>query len=220
MHAGDLFYCPRGLYHSARSTDQASLHITLGLIGKTWADVMIEAVSAACLASPAFRANLPVGFAKAGFDTRQAVAMFHGLVDTFAREAQLAPILARFAEEFVTSRRPTLYGCLQELEGGRKLSIESTVRPRPDLVLLVREEEDKIVLLFGSTEISLPLFVRDAVHFALAGAPFLVRDLPGELDDDGKVVLVRRLLREGLLMREGEAPSRREGVDVPLGARG
>ena len=219
IHAGDLFYCPRGLYHSARSTDEASLHITLGLIGKTWADVMIEAVSAACLASPAFRANLPVGFANAGFDTRQAVATFHTLVDTFAREAQLTPILARFAEDFVTSRRPTLYGCLQELDGARKLSIESTVRPRPDLVLLVREEEDKFVVLFGSTEISLPLFVRDAVNFALAGAPFVVRDLPGELDDDGKVVLVRRLLREGLLMRQGEGPSRRDGVDVPVGSR-
>jgi len=162
---------------------------------------------------------LPVGFANAGFDTRQAVATFHTLVDTFALEAQLTPILARFAEDFVTSRRPTLYGCLQELDGARKLSIESTVRPRPDLVLLVREEEDKFVVLFGSTEISLPLFVRDAVNFALAGAPFVVRDLPGELDDDGKVVLVRRLLREGLLMRQGEGPSRRDGVDVPVGSR-
>jgi hypothetical protein len=216
LHAGDLFYCPRGLYHSARSTDEASLHITLGLIGKTWADVMIEAVSAACLASPAFRANLPVGFANAAFDTRQAVATFRTLVDTFAREAQLAPILARFAEDFVTSRRPALYGCLQELEGAAELSIESTVRSRPDLVLLLREEEDKIVILFGSTEISFPLLVRDAVNFALAGAPFVVRDLPGELDDDGKVVLVQRLLREGLLVRHGEAPSRRYHVDVPV----
>jgi Cupin superfamily protein len=216
LHAGDLFYCPRGLYHSARSTDEASLHITLGLIGKTWADVMIEAVSAACLASPAFRANLPVGFANAAFDTRQAAATFRTLVDTFVREAQLAPILARFAEDFVTSRRPALYGCLQELEGAAELSIESTVRPRPDLVLLLREEEGKIVILFGSTEISFPLLVRDAVNFALAGAPFVVRDLPGELDDDGKVVLVQRLLREGLLVRHGEAPNRRHRVDVPL----
>src|SRR5262245_99101 len=219
LHAGDLFYCPRGLYHSARSTDETSLHITLGLIGKTWADAMIEAVSAACLASPAFRANLPVGFANAAFDTGQAVATFRSLVDTFAREVQLAPILARFAEEFVTSRRPALYGCLQELDGTPKLSIESTVRSRPDLVLLVREVNDRIVILFGSTEISLPLFVRDAVNFALAGTPFVVRDLPGVFDDAGKLVLVQRLLREGLLVRDGEGLSRRPRVDAPLGSR-
>jgi len=207
LRAGDLLYCPRGLYHSARSTDETSLHITLGLIGKTWADAMIEAVSAACLASPAFRANLPVGFANAAFDARAAATTFRGLVDAFARDVQLEPILARFAEEFVTSRRPALYGCLQELDAAPKLAIESTLRSRPDLVLLTREEKDKIVILFGSTEISLPLFVRDAVKFALAGAPFAVRDLPGELDDAGKVVLAQRLLREGLLVRDGEGSS-------------
>jgi hypothetical protein len=203
LHAGDLFYCPRGLYHSARSTDEVSLHITLGLIGKTWADVMVEAVSAACLASPAFRANLPVGFANAGFDASQAAVMFRSLLDTFARDAELTPILQRLAEDFVTSRRPALYGCLQELERAAEISIDSTVAPRPDLVFLVREEHETLVVLFGSTEISFPLFARDAVLFALEARPFVVRDLPGELDDAGKVVLVRRLLREGLLARQG-----------------
>lgn len=204
LYAGDLFYCPRGLYHSARSTDETSLHITLGLIGKTWADVMIEAMSAACLASPTFRANLPVGFANARFDTSQAAVTFRALVDTFTRDAQLAPILERLAEDFVTSRRPALYGCLQELETAP--SIESTLAPRPDLIYLVREDNERLVLLFGATEISLPAFTRDAVTFALDGAPFVVRDLPGQLDDAGKVVLVQRLLREGLLVRKDEAP--------------
>jgi ribosomal protein L16 Arg81 hydroxylase len=199
LHAGDLFYCPRGLYHSARSTDETSLHITLGLIGKTWADVMIEAVSAACLASPAFRANLPVGFANAEHDSHQAAATFRVLLDTVAREAKLAPILQRLAEDFVTSRRPALYGCLQELES--TLSLESKVAPRPDLIYLLREEDQKLVVLFGASEISLPGFVRDALIFALERSPFVVRDLP-QLDDEGKLVLVGRLLREGLLMRQ------------------
>ena len=199
LYAGDLFYCPRGLYHSARSTEEASLHITLGLIGKTWADVMIEAVSAACLASPAFRANLPVGFANSAYDSRQAAATFRALFDTVAREAQLAPILQRLAEDFVTSRRPELYGCLQEIES--TLSLESTIAPRPDLIYLLREEDEKLVLLFGATQISFPGFVREALVSALERGPFVVRDLP-QLDDEGKLVLVRRLLREGLLMRQ------------------
>jgi hypothetical protein len=220
LHAGDLFYCPRGLYHSARSTDEASLHITLGLIGKTWADVMVEAVSAACLASPAFRANLPVGFANADFDASQAAVTFRALVGSFARDAQLAPILERLAEDFVTSRRPALYGCLQELDAALPLSIESKVAPRPELVLKVREEREKLMLLFGSTEISLPLFARDAVMFAIRGTPFVVGDLPGQLDDAGKVVLVRRLLREGLLVRHGKTRNSRQPAGGPRSAGG
>jgi mannose-6-phosphate isomerase-like protein (cupin superfamily) len=204
LQAGDLLYCPRGLFHSARSTDEASLHITLGLIGKTWTDVMIEAVSAACLELPAFRANLPIGFANEGFNASEASTTFRALVDMFAREVRLAPILERMTEEFVTSCRPALQGCLQEeLKSGPE--IESRVAPRRDLVYLLREGKDGLVLVFGATEITLPTFARDAVRFALAGPPFVVRDLPGQVDDAGKVVLVRRLLREGLLLRQDEA---------------
>ena len=30
IQAGDVLYCPRGLFHAARATDEVSLHITLG----------------------------------------------------------------------------------------------------------------------------------------------------------------------------------------------
>ena len=199
LHAGDLFYCPRGLFHSARSTDEKSLHITLGLIGKTWADVMVEAVSEICLATPALRANLPVGFATPGFDLGEAAAKFRAEFEAVAREAEFAPILERMAEDFVTSRRPDLYGCLQEIDA--PLVLDSEVAPRPDLNHLVREADEKIVVLFGSSEISFPGFVRDALDFALDHGPFAIRDLP-QLDDEEKLVLVKRLLREGLLVRQ------------------
>jgi hypothetical protein len=201
LHAGDVLYCPRGLFHSARSTDEVSLHITLGLIGKTWADVMVEAISEACLASPAFRANLPVGFANPGFDRGKAEAVFKRLVEEFAQGARLGPILDRFAESFVTSRRPTFEGCLTELDGPPPVSGESRLVARPHLVYLLREEAEKVTVLFGSTEIALPSFTRDALVVALSGAPFQVSDLPGPLDEPGKLVLALRLIREGLLVR-------------------
>jgi hypothetical protein len=201
LQAGDLFYCPRGLFHAARSTDEVSLHITLGLIGKTWADVITEAVSEACLASPTFRANLPIGFANPGFDSTQAAETFRSLVDTFARNAQLGPILERLAEDFVKSRRPDLYGGLQELHGAPEILPETRVEPRPHLIYRLREEGEELVILFGSTRIGFPSFAGDAVRFALRGTPFVVRELPGQLDEPGKVVLVRRLIKEGLLAR-------------------
>jgi hypothetical protein len=38
---------------------------------------------------------------------------------------------------------------------------------------------------------------------ALGSPRFVVKDLPGDLDDAGKVVLVRRLVREGIVRVEG-----------------
>jgi ribosomal protein L16 Arg81 hydroxylase len=206
LNAGDLFYCPRGLFHSARSTDEVSLHITLGLLGKTWTDVMLEAVSKACIQSPAFRANLPVGFANPEHDAARSADTFRSLVELFARNAQAAPILEHFAHSFVASRRPDLSGCLQEAVDGAPLSLESRVAPRASLMFFMREEEQNLLVVFGSTTITLPLAIREAVKFALDGPSFLVRDLPGNLDDPGKLVLVRRLVKEGLLVRQ-EGPN-------------
>ena len=200
LNAGDLFYCPRGLFHSARSTDEASLHITLGLVGKTWADVLAEALSEACLQSPVFRANLPVGFANPGFDTGKAEAAFRRLLEEFVGGARLQPILARFAQTFVTTRRPDLRGCLDELDAAPPISAESSIGPRPHLVFALREEDQNVVLVYGPTQIKLPLFARDELEAALAG-PFVVRDLPGRLDEAGKLALVRRLVKEGVLIR-------------------
>jgi len=201
IRAGDLFYCPRGLFHSARSTAETSLHITLGLIGKTWADVMLEAVSAACLAAPAFRRNLPVGFANPDFDIGAARATFRALVDSFAAEADLALILQKLAEDFVTSRRPDLTGALQEIEQGAAVARDTRLVARPHLAYRLNENSNEVTLLFGASRLTLPAAAAEPLRFALAGAPFRVNDLPGRLDEAGKVVLARRLLREGLLRR-------------------
>ena len=78
---------------------------------------------------------------------------------------------------------------------------------RPDLLFLLQEEGEKLAIVSGSTRITLPLHTRTAVEAALGGAPFMVRSLPGPLDEAGKIVLVRRLIKEGLLTRVGEAAS-------------
>jgi len=207
LRPGDLFYCPRGLFHAARSTDEVSLHITLGLIGKTWADVVTEALSEACLASPAFRANLPAGFANEGFDRTQARKTFRTLVETFSREAAVDGILDRMAEDFVKSRRPDYAGGLEDLNGAPEITLDTCVAPKPDLLYLLRVEDEHLTLLFGASQITMPAFAAACVRFALRGAPFAVRDLPEPLDDTGKVVLVKRLIREGLLMRADGSPA-------------
>ena len=217
LRSGDLFYCPRGLFHAARSTDEVSLHITLGLIGKTWADAMAEAVSEACLASPAFRANLPVGFADEPFDREAARRTFRALVDKFAKETSLDPILDRLVEDFVKSRRPDFVGGLKELHEVPEITAGTRVGAKPDIVYLLRKEGEQLSIFFGSTQITLPSFTAESVRRALHGSPISVRDLPGQLDEAGKVVLVKRLIKEGLLTRaESAVPSLARSAETTL----
>ena len=61
------------------------------------------------------------------------------------------------------------------------------------------DDEESLILRFHRNEIAVLLRARPAVLHALTTERFRVRDLPGNLDDAGKLVLVRRLIREGLL---------------------
>src|SRR5262249_17950094 len=100
---------------------------------------------------------------------------------------------------------------LQELAAAPPLCIDSKVGPRPDLVLRLREEPERLVVLFGATEISLPLQVRDAVMFAVAGGGFCGACPPASPGARRRVVSwvpVVRLLREGLLLRYGQTSAR------------
>ncbi len=46
LNPGDCLYLPRGLMHDAENVgDEPSLHITVGLITKTWADLLLESIS-------------------------------------------------------------------------------------------------------------------------------------------------------------------------------
>lgn len=79
------------------------------------------------------------------------------------------------------------------------VGLDSVVGCRPFLAYLMDENEESLILRFHRHEIAVPLHAGPAVRHALTTERFRVRDLPGDLDDAGKLVLVRRLIREGLL---------------------
>jgi hypothetical protein len=61
-------------------------------------------------------------------------------------------------------------------------------------------KEEIIALTFNDTLLEFPLYCETSLNFILTNnLPFSLCDVPGELDDDGKLVLVKKLLKEGLL---------------------
>ena len=80
------------------------------------------------------------------------------------------------------------------------LSVDSVVAPRPGVLSRIDTGEGSLTVDTCGRRISFPSHVSAAVRFALTGTEFIVKDLPGNLDDPGKLTLVRRLIREGLLL--------------------
>lgn len=199
---GDGAYIPRGWVHEARSSDNVSLHITVGVLAYTWTDFLLECVADACLNDAAFRKSLPPGFAGKEFTREQESAVFGRLLQHLSERVAPDKILDRFIDEFVSSCPPLLRGQLAQLAALNQLAPDSIVGMRSHLIARIETSVKSVSVRCFGRRITFPSVAAPAVQFALSGNPFVVRDLPGDLEDEGKLTLVRRLILEGLLVAQ------------------
>ena len=86
LRAGDTLYVPRGLVHEAVSTDEKSLHITVGILSWTWFDFLLEAVERLAASDRQLRAALPPAFARPDCDRDGFRKAFAELAQRLARD--------------------------------------------------------------------------------------------------------------------------------------
>ena len=199
LAAGDVAYIPRGWLHQARATSTTSLHITAGVLRYTWADLLLELVSRVALDEPAFRKALPAGFAREGFDRTVARETLQRLLLELRTRAGADVMLDHFVERFIADCPPLLRGQMRELEALERLTVETVLGARPGVVHRLRRDDAKVTVEFHGHRITFPARVADAVAFALTNPHYSLRELPGELDEAGRLALGRRLIREGLV---------------------
>ena len=193
LNTGDCAYIPRGFYHDASNTgDTPSLHITVGLIVRTWADLMLEAVSEVCLAEPEFRRALPPGYVHPSADRAAMDATFARLTRTLADAVRMDGALDTLIETFVRSREPDMTGALL----GNRIEPEATYAARPSPLRITQEQDEVRVLApgctfrFGRAPLSL-------IERVLNGEPFS----PADLNHDEAMDTVGRLMTAGLVAR-------------------
>jgi lysine-specific demethylase/histidyl-hydroxylase NO66 len=196
LSAGDCIYLPRGLMHDAENVgDEPSLHITVGLITKTWADLMLEAVSELALEEPEFRRSLPAGFAARDFDREKAQAHFDKLLEQVRTRASMDGAFDLLADNFMRARRPNVSGVLSASQHG--LKPDDRFRRRRFVPWNVADDEGKLVLIGPGGDLEFLGDDGDALDLALSGAPFTEADLKCEAPGD----LLQRLWAAGYLER-------------------
>ena len=199
LKAGDVAYIPRGVAHEARSTEAISLHITTGILRYTWADFLLEFFALTSLQDAALRKALPPGFARSEFDRTQTRETLRGLLEKAWNMSSFDAVLDGFIERFLSRCPPVLSGQLLQLARVDSLTEEDVAGARPGVIWRVRSDgASEVIETYGRT-ITFPSHAGEALRFALGHRRFVIRELPGRLDDAGKLTLIRRLIREGLV---------------------
>jgi ribosomal protein L16 Arg81 hydroxylase len=200
LKAGEMLYVPRGVMHDASTSDDShSMHITVGVLNTSWMELVLEAAASVGTQFPDFRQALPPGYTDPNFDRKAAREHFKSLLQKIVEHADFDSALDTFADDLISTRHSLLEGQLEQVTRLPELSLDSRCAPRPALLYRVRKDEEHVTVSCYGGNLTLPIFAAEPLEFALQTDSYTVADLPGDLDDGGKLVLIRRLVREGLV---------------------
>jgi JmjC domain len=187
LSAGDMLYLPRGWLHEALTSDTDSLHLTVGVNVVTWLDA-VRAALEECGEDVDFRRSWQSG--NGGDELLEALRERLGADD----------VERRARDQLVRKRRPIREGQLGQLRALDDLGPDTELERRPSVLADLVEQDGSVALVFEGRKLTFPAHAHDeVVAIADSDGPFSVADLPGSLDDDGRLVLARRLVREGFL---------------------
>jgi hypothetical protein len=188
LRAGDTLYLPRGWLHQAETSDTDSLHLTIGINAYTWLDA----------------ARAALGPLESDADLRRGVFPDRYVAAELANRlrAELDPqeVSRRRRRRFLDTRRPIREDGLTQVRALDRLDVETAVERRSSVIADLDEDGDGVGLVFEGRELRFPEHARaEVVACFEADEPFRPSELPGDLDEAGRLVLVRRLVREGFL---------------------
>ena len=192
LRAGDTLYLPRGWLHQAETSATDSLHLTIGITAYTWLDALRAALTE-CEDELPFRRGVADG-------ANGSDELLERLRDKLGPE----DVERRRRRRFLDGRRPIREDALTQLRELERLDGETLVERRETVIADLDEDGEGISLIFEGREVRFPAHaLREVVACFEAEEPFRADDLPGELDAEGRLVLVRRLVREGFLRVTG-----------------
>ena len=198
LEPGDSLYIPRGFLHAAETAASESTHMTVGVLTYRWMDVM-ESVMKRASEELFMRAALPPGFAHSPEELEHEVDDRVSEFATWLQSLDKNEIAQSLAERFWRSRSPLLVGQLQQLLSLDSVVDDSIVRRRQGATCLLKVEGDEVSVILGDRRVVMPARLYPALQQIAESSEFKVAELDQHLDAHGRLVLVRRLIREGLL---------------------
>jgi Cupin superfamily protein len=190
LRPGDTLYLPRGWLHEALTSETDSLHLTIGINVYTRLDAVRAALEECAREEVEYRRSADDGD---GFPTSD-------LLDRLAERLGDDDVERRRRSRFVDSRRPIRDDQFDQQRALESLDLETPLERRETVVFDLTHDAESVELAFEGRRLVFPVHAAPELE-AVAGAEggFTAGELPGDLDEPGRLVLVRRLVREGFL---------------------
>jgi hypothetical protein len=199
VQAGDLLYMPRGHVHEAFTSDQASLHLTIGIKVFRWVDLLRQALDDISRRDVRFREALPAGLLAGTPAPPPPGDRFRELLRGLAESAHVGEAVEGLAADFLGKLAALPGNYFLAAEDAERLDLDTVLEKAPGVICRVVREGGQVGILYPGNRVDGPPKIASALHFIARTPRFAVRSLPDDLTAEGKLVLARRLVRGRLL---------------------
>ncbi len=192
---GDVMYIPRGVRHSAATASQSSLHITIGITAVTGLDLVKRSLAGVA----ELQAPLPLGFARERTD--HAASLAAALAAAVSTATNLD--VDRFVDADVSADRRPAASALRAAFELDRMDDDTVIALRVDAG--TRIDDGMVVVDLADRHLRMPMSAARAMEALQQRRSLSVRDLAG-LNESSRLVLARRLVREGVVDVEPASP--------------
>jgi ribosomal protein L16 Arg81 hydroxylase len=203
LRSGELLYIPRGVLHQGVTSDDMSVHLTIGVNPYPWSQLLHDLLTELEQEDVEFRRSVPIRPPRPGDPTDHFEEALSTLTARLMDNGRARRIAERTTDRVHRQRRSPLRGQLTRIHQPDRIGLATPLRLREHSRPEIRRNGTQVVVSFGSTVLTLPAYTESHLDTLCSGDPIRGADLPQTLDDEGKLVLLRRLVREGLLVPAG-----------------
>jgi ribosomal protein L16 Arg81 hydroxylase len=208
---GDMLYMPKGFPHAASTSGAYSIHVTVGVFPLTWHELAKQTLDR--IAQQDARWSEPVPIPPTGGTAPTAADLDGRLRAGLAALGDLSPVLDSYRLGLSASARrknPAPDGYLTTIAGIDDLDASTELERRPGVGCSVAVDAESARVYFMGEMIRTPARAAKALEFIAAHQRFRIADIDPTLTDDSKLVLARRLIKEGLLQVARQLPAGRQ----------
>ncbi len=203
LHAGDSMYIPRGIPHEAFTSDESSIHLTLGIYPVKWGDFIQNILEKHIEENEAFRKSLPPGYLNPGNWTLEfknsIYQQMENLLSGLSEKKMIDEKLYQMSHEMISDHQSGFYGQIAQIDKINSLNINSILEKRFKSNCLVEQKESMAKILFPGGFLNGPAKIAEVLTFICdSDGMFCLKDLP-LISNKNKIHLARKLIVGGLL---------------------